>query len=75
LAAGIPLVVTDLPSYYPFSDVCYISKNYDEFSNNIKIAMEENSDEKAKMRMEVAKKNTWEGKISAMLGYINENIK
>jgi len=75
LAAGIPLVVTDLPSYYPFSDVCYISKNENEFSNNIRRALEEDSPEKAKQRQESARKNTWEGKISAMLGFINENIK
>ncbi|HPD73688.1 MAG TPA: glycosyltransferase [Patescibacteria group bacterium] len=75
LAAGIPLVVTDLPSYYPFEDVCYISKNPEEFSLNIKRALEEDIAEKSKKRMEVAKKNTWEGKIAAMLSYINENIK
>ena len=75
LAAGIPLVVTDLPSYYPFSDVCYISKNENEFSNNIRKALEEDSPGKAKQRQETAGKNTWEGKISAMFSFINENIK
>jgi len=75
LAAGIPLVVTDLPSYYPFSDVCYISKNENEFSNNIRKALEEDSPGKAKQRQEIAGKNTWEGKISAMFSFINENIK
>ena len=75
LAAGIPLVVTDLPSYYPFEEVCYISKNPNEFSNNIRKALEEDSPIKAKQRQKVAKENTWDGKISKMLNLISENIK
>lgn len=75
LAAGIPVVVTDLPSYYPFKDVCYISKDPNEFSQNIRRALEEDSSDKAKQRQEVAKRNTWEGKVSIMLSFIDENIK
>lgn len=55
LAAGLPTVVTDLPTYVPFDTVCYVSKNYDEFSLNVKKALEEDSDMKIKQRQEVAK--------------------
>jgi len=75
LAAGIPTVVTDLPTYSPFADVCYISKNPNEFSQNIRKALEGDSPEKIKQRQKVAKDNTWNGKISKMLNLIGENIK
>jgi glycosyltransferase involved in cell wall biosynthesis len=70
LAAGLPVVVTDLPAYAPFDDVCYISKSYNEFSHNIRRAIEENSAEKVKERKKVAKGNTWDGKVSNMLKII-----
>lgn len=70
LAAGMPVVVTDLPAYAPFSKVCYISKTYGEFSNNLKKAMEEDSPQKIKERQKVAKENDWEGKVSNMLSLI-----
>lgn len=75
LAAGLPTVVTDLPTYVPFMDFCYISKNPDEFSKNIKKSLEENSKNRVIARQEVAKMNTWEGKVLTMLNIINENIK
>lgn len=75
LAAGLPTVVTDLPTYVPFDTVCYVSKNYDEFSLNVKKALEEDSDMKIKQRQEVAKVQNWDGKISNMLNLISENMK
>jgi glycosyltransferase involved in cell wall biosynthesis len=74
LSAGLPVVVTDLPSYSPFSSVCYISKTPNEFSQNIRRALEENSQEKIQQREEQASKNTWEGKVFTMLDIIFENI-
>ncbi len=75
LAVGLPTVVTDLPTYSPFEDFCYISKNPNEFSQNIRKALEENSPEKIKQRQKIAKENTWDGKISKMLNLINDNMK
>ncbi len=72
LAAGLPTVVTDLPTYVPFDKVCYISKSYESFSHNIRIAVEENSVKKEKQRQEVAKVHTWDGKVSNMINLINE---
>lgn len=74
LAAGLSTVVTNLPAYAPFRDVCYISKNYDEFSINIEKALREDSSEKIKARQLVAKDNSWEGKIEKMLGFIDTKV-
>lgn len=70
LAAGLPVVVTDLPAFTPFEDVCYISKSYNEFSLNIRKAIEENSLEKVSARQNVAKQNNWEMKVDTMLNII-----
>jgi glycosyltransferase involved in cell wall biosynthesis len=70
LAAGLPVVVTDLPAYSPFGDVCYISKSYNEFSQNVRKALEENTPEKVKERKKIAKENTWEGKVNNILKVI-----
>ena len=75
LSAGIPVVVTDLPSYYPFRDVSYISKTYDDFVNNIKRALDEDSPDKIKARQDVAKENTWDKKVEQMLGIISTDPK
>lgn len=74
LAGGLPTVVTDLPAYIPFSDVAYISKTYDEFSANVKKALEEDSADKVKARQLVAKENNWDGKVAKMLELIKANI-
>jgi glycosyltransferase involved in cell wall biosynthesis len=74
LAGGLPVVVTDLPAYLPFSDVAYISKTYEEFSQNIRRALEDDSPERIKARQLVAKDNNWDGKVAKMLDLIKANI-
>lgn len=70
LAAGLPTIVTDMPAYIPFKDVCYIAKTYEEFSRYIEIGLKEDSPDKISARVATAKKNTWDGKIDSMLGYV-----
>jgi hypothetical protein len=67
LAAGLPTVVTDLPAYRPFESVSYISKNYEEFSANVKNAIDEDSPQKISERQAVARENNWDGKVDRML--------
>ncbi len=71
LAGGLPTVVTDLPSYYPFSNVSYISKTYDDFSYNVRKAVEEDSQEKITARKRIAQENSWEGKVQKLLELIS----
>ncbi len=74
LAAGLPTIVTDLPTYKSFKDVCYISKTYEEFGDNLKSALETDSDQMISARTKVAKDNSWEGKISTMLNLIKNTL-
>ena len=71
LAAGLPVVVTDLPAYTPFDHVCYISKSYEQFSNNIRRALEEDNLVRVKERKEIARVNDWDNKVEAMMGYVD----
>jgi len=74
LAAGLPVVVTNLPAYHPFKDVCYIAKDADEFSKYIKKALEEDNLSKVRERKNVARINSWENKVKKMLKIIYEDI-
>jgi glycosyltransferase involved in cell wall biosynthesis len=74
LAAGLPVVVTDLPAYRSFSDVCYISKSTNDFSQNVRRALEENNDQRRKDRIVIAKANDWEGKVDRMIELIDSEV-
>lgn len=74
LASGLPVVVTDLPAYKSFENVCYISKGYNDFSQNIRRALEEDNDQRRKERALVAKENNWEGKVDKMISLIDSEV-
>lgn len=74
LAAGLPTVVTALPSYEPFKQVSYISRNLEEFSKNIEKALNEDSPQKMQARQEIARQNSWENKVTKLLGLVNKYI-
>ncbi len=74
LAAGLPVVVTDLPAYKPFADVCYISKSPNDFSQNVRRALEDDSPQKRSERVAVAKENSWEGKVQRMIDLIDTHV-
>jgi hypothetical protein len=75
LAVGLPVVVTDLPAYAPFTQECYVSKSYNEFSQNIRRALEEDNDKRVRERKKVAKENNWDGKVDKMLKLIRKVAK
>ncbi len=75
LAAGLPVVVTDLPAYKPFNDVSYISKSPNDFAQNVRRALEEDNPKRRIERMEVAKENSWENKVQKMIELIDTETK
>ena len=74
LSAGVPSVVTNLPVFSMYKNVTYISKTHDDFIKNIGLSLEENSDRKIQERVNVAKENTWDSKVSNILSIINSNV-
>ena len=58
LSLGKPVVAVSLSSLEEFRNICYISKSYDEFVDNIKKALNE-SNEIKNIRIEAAKNYSW----------------
>jgi len=74
LAAGLPTVVTNLPSYENYQAVCSIGKDDAEFVRMIGRAILEDSPERRRARQKVAAENSWDGKVSKQLEFINKII-
>jgi hypothetical protein len=75
LAAGLPTVVTNLPAYLPFGHVSYISKTYEEFSENVQKALDEDSEDRILARRQVAMENSWDGKVEKLVSIITDKLK
>jgi len=73
LAAGKPVVSTDMPELYHLDDVVYIAKSYDEFVRKIKLALIENDCTKTARRQDIAKDYSWE-KLLALKSEIIEGF-
>ena len=74
LAAGLPVVVTNLPAYEDFREISYIAKDEGEFSNLIQKALNEDSPEKREARMRTARENSWENKVEKMLHIVSSAL-
>jgi len=74
LAAGLPTVVTNLPSYKEFEKVAYVAKSGDEYIELLKTAIEDNDDKKVRQRQKVASKNTYDHKVDKQLAIIKKHL-
>ena len=75
LAMGKPVVSTSLPELISFNkasnDIVSIGKNYEEFISLIDRAVNDLRVENVQKRLDVAKKNSWDNRISEMSKLIN----
>lgn len=74
LAAGLPTVVTNLPDYQAFANVCYIARDDSQFIELVGRSITEDSGERIKERMAVAKENSWGGKVQKMLQIVSQGL-
>ena len=65
LAAGKPVVSTDLKTLQDFSSYCYLAHQYSDFVNAIRIALQ--ASEKKKMGCELAAQYTYRSRMEWML--------
>ena len=63
-----------MQAYDGFDVDGYVSKSDENFIENIKKAIEENSQEKMLRRKQLAKKNSWEGKVDKQLELIENAL-
>ncbi len=59
MAAGLPVVTTDLPEAKRFQDVIHYSKNQTTFIENVRRAVENDSWQQQSQRLALARQNSW----------------
>ncbi|NQZ25367.1 MAG: glycosyltransferase [Colwellia sp.] len=73
LAAGKPVISSNIEAVRSFSDVVSIAEGIDEWVDNIKILLNEsNSSDLVAKRKKVAKNNTWECRTESIVNYIKQ---
>lgn len=75
LAMGKPVVSVDMAEVRFLKDVVRIATSYNDFVEQIKMALDENSDEYARKRIEVAKQFSWENLLEMASSKIENYMK
>lgn len=63
LAAGKPVVSTNIPEAYPLKEVIKIADNKDAFISNIEYLLKNDTKEDVQKRLDVARQNTWNKRV------------
>jgi hypothetical protein len=75
LLFGIPVISSNFSKdIYTFSNEIKLSENHEEFLENIKIALQEDSKERRLQLIEIGKSNTWKERIQEFKKLIREKI-
>ncbi len=68
LSFGKPIITCNIPNLEINSKFVYKSQSAEEFVNNIKLSINENTEKLIRKRIEFAQKNTWINRIEELLG-------
>ena len=63
MSSGKPVVASKLPELEPYRDYVYFYESKEDFVQKVEKALEEDSDEKRKKRIALAKENTWDSRF------------
>ncbi|MEE8574337.1 MAG: glycosyltransferase [Thermodesulfobacteriota bacterium] len=74
LAAGKPVVSTDLPEIRPFKDVVRIANSREEFLTMVEESLAEKDESLVSERIRVASENTWDVRARKIAEVIRERI-
>lgn len=72
LSCGLPATVTALKSYFDYQVCCYIAKDNSDFVKLVKKSLIEDTPEKRKERISLAKQNSWDNKVNKQLEIIQK---
>lgn len=72
LALGKPVVATKTKTMEIFNGYVYNCTGADEYVQSIRAALEKDTTEERKRRMEFAHTHTWENSVSQLYNYINQ---
>jgi len=68
LSAGKPVVSVDLPELGAYHEDCYLAGNADEFVAQLDRAFSERNDtQKIERRLKIARENSWDARVSAIM--------
>jgi hypothetical protein len=71
LSAGKPIVSVNLLAIQEYQEICYLSKDYDEFAKNLEKALND-SDDKLNKRLTIAKRFTYKSRTDKMMKIVEE---
>lgn len=74
LAMGKPVVATKTDFMTYFADCTYLATNSNEFIEKIEVALEENSEQKQKQRIDIAKGHSWEDNVNKIYKVLKEKF-
>lgn len=72
LSSGIPIVSTELPDLLTFKDHVYLVKNKEDYIHCIKESINNDSISSMNVRMEIAKKYSWEYRFQTLNHHIEK---
>lgn len=76
LSAGKPVVTTDFSEdIVNFAQVAFVSSSHQAFLDNIQTALDTNSAELARARVDYASANNWHARASQLLEIVDANLK
>jgi glycosyltransferase involved in cell wall biosynthesis len=75
LAAGIPIVISDLPAAHEFKEVIYIADNKEKFNVCVEHALASDNRELFLKRRNLASKNTWDERVKQISNLITQHLK
>ena len=74
MAAGIPVVSTNLPEARVHQDLVYCARNGEEFAAALRAALADQSPERRRERMALARENSWEARALTVLDVLQQHL-
>ncbi|MEN6461045.1 MAG: glycosyltransferase [Syntrophomonas sp.] len=74
LAAGLPVVATDIPEAKKYPGIVISSENDEQFLEGIRCSIREDSQEKQVQRLNLARHNSWEAKARQVADIIEQTL-
>jgi glycosyltransferase involved in cell wall biosynthesis len=70
LAAGKPVVMTDFAPLSEFNSIASIVSTKEDFVNSLRLELLNDTEDKKKIRIEIARLNSWENRVEELSGVI-----
>jgi hypothetical protein len=74
LAAGLPVVTTDIPEARKYPQIVMSSQDNKQFIENIRLSIQEDSQEKKLLRLNLARQNSWQARARQVVNIIEEML-